>query len=645
LPGSSSEEFIADSSVVGYAGARNVRDEERSVGRKKSNREQTEETKQSRWGFRGMTVREWLELLIVPVMLALITVVFTWQQNERQQDLETKRTNHAQKIEDQRADAERKLAVQRAQDEALQAYLNQMGSLLLEKDLRNSEEDSEERTLARARTLTVLGRLDTSRRTAVMQFLEEARLVKEVDGREPVIALTGANLSGANVSSADEISLGCGLTCYYPGQVVSLRGADLAFANLTNAQLYRADLRDANLRGANLGDADLRGAFLEGANLGDANLLGTNLSGASLKDANLLGANLRGADLHGADSSDPHPWTVANLRSADLSETEFLSFGSEANLSGADLSDLNLSDAYLSGADLSDANLSDANLSDAFLPDAFLREANLSNADLDDAGLKDANLRGANLSGAGLKDANLRGANLSGADLSGADLSSANLSYADLSHAKGMSNEELEQETSSLGSATMPDGQRHKSVTTEFEPSLSYFISESWGAREAPGELYFSFFRGPEEGQLVFTSPSHVFDPSSPSKAKKGSAPENAKEWLSWFQRHPNLETSKPVPVSVGGASGMQIDVTASSTLEDYPEKVCYGEPCVPLYPSSGSPILAYPPEADAEKNRYIIVDVRGETAVINITAPTDKFDEFLPKAQKVLHAVEWKSE
>jgi uncharacterized protein YjbI with pentapeptide repeats len=410
-----------------------------------------------------------------------------------------------------------------------------------------------------------------------MQFLEEARLVKEVDGREPVIALTGANLSGANVSSADEISLGCGLTCYYPGQVVRLRGADLAFANLTNAQLYRADLSDANLRGA----------------------------------------NLRGADLHGADSSDPHPWTVADLRSANLSD----SFGSEANLSDLNLSDLNLSDA-------------------------FLREANLSDADLDDAGLKDANLSRANLSGAGLKDANLRGANLSGADLSGADLSSANLSYADLSHAKGMSNEELEQETSSLGSATMPDGQRHKSVTTKFEPALSYYISESWEAREAPDELRLRYFRGPiPEGGLFFTSPSHVFDPSSPSKAKKGSAPENAKEWLSWFQRHPNLETSKPDPVSVGGASGMQIDVTASSTLEDYPEKVCYGGRCVPLYPGSGFPIPSYPPAADAEKNRYIIVDVRGETVVINVTAPPGKFDAFSPKAQKVLDTVEWKSE
>src|SRR3712207_9351915 len=91
--------------------------------------------------------------------------------------------------EERRAEAERELAEQRAQDEALQACLSQMSSLLLEKDLRTSEEDSEVRTLARAQTLTVLGRLDPSRKTAVMQFLAEAKLLQEAEGRGPIIKL------------------------------------------------------------------------------------------------------------------------------------------------------------------------------------------------------------------------------------------------------------------------------------------------------------------------------------------------------------------------------------------------------------------------------------------------------------------------
>jgi hypothetical protein len=72
----------------------------------------------------------------------------------------------------------------------------------------------------------------------------------------------------------------------------------------------------------------------------------------------------------------------------------------------------NLSDANLSGADLSDADLSDANLRGADLSDANLRGANLS-----DANLSDANLSGAYLRGADLSDADLSGAYLRGADL------------------------------------------------------------------------------------------------------------------------------------------------------------------------------------------------------------------------------------
>jgi hypothetical protein len=150
-----------------------------------------------------------LQLLIVPLALAVIGFWFTAQQDARQQQIET-----------QRAEAERELAVQRAQDEALQAYLDQMGSLLLERDLRASEADSEVRSLARARTLTVLSRLDPSRKTALMQFLVEAELVQRVEGREPIISLRGADL----------------------------RNAKLHLAYLVDANLFDAKLSDANLK-------------------------------------------------------------------------------------------------------------------------------------------------------------------------------------------------------------------------------------------------------------------------------------------------------------------------------------------------------------------------------------------------------------
>jgi hypothetical protein len=94
---------------------------------------------------------------------------------------------------------------------------------------------------------------------------------------------------------------------------------------------------------------------------------------------------------------------------------------SRANLCSADLSRANLSRANLYGANLSGANLYGADLSGANLYRADLYGANLSRADLCSADLYGANLSRADLSGANLSGANLSGANLSRADLSGTD--------------------------------------------------------------------------------------------------------------------------------------------------------------------------------------------------------------------------------
>jgi cell division protein FtsB len=221
------------------------------VDRKKPSRKAEPPSKRRvawpRWtGFRGMTVRDWLQLLVVPLALVVIGFWFTMQQDARQQRIET-----------QRAEAERELAEQRAQDEALQAYLDQMSTLLLERDLRlstekNATEDSKEaRSLARARTLTVLSRLDPERKTQVMKFLAEAELIQTVEGREPVVVQP----------------------------VVVLAGAELSGAKLYGAQLYGAELVGAELRGADLRGADLSGAYLSDAYLSGTNLRGANLSG------------------------------------------------------------------------------------------------------------------------------------------------------------------------------------------------------------------------------------------------------------------------------------------------------------------------------------------------------------------------------
>jgi hypothetical protein len=92
---------------------------------------------------------------------------------------------------------------------------------------------------------------------------------------------------------------------------------------------------------------------------------------------------------------------------------------------------------------------------------AWLIQTDLSGADLSGADLSGAHLSAADLGMANLSDTKLTWAADKATDLSGANLRGANLSKANLRWAKGITNEELEQQAASLKSAIMPDGSKH----------------------------------------------------------------------------------------------------------------------------------------------------------------------------------------
>jgi hypothetical protein len=172
-------------------------------------------------------------------------------------------------------------------------------------------------------------------------------------------------------------------------------------------------------------------------------------------------------------------------------------------------------------------------------------------------------------------------------------------------------------------------------VIAALEPTVRLKVGKGWVAEKQHTLPMLIENPRSDAGQLIFTSPRYVFHPSTLSEPKEAPAPDNADEWVSWFQRHPNLETSKPAPVSVGGAFGMRIDVTPVSKLENYPQDFCDEKPCsVPLYSAIRSAV--------DWKDRFVIVDVESETVIIDVSAPAGKFDEFLPEAQKVLDTVKW---
>ncbi len=202
-------------------------------------------------GFGTKTLWDWMQLLIIPAVLAGGAAGGAYWLNELARQREQAVTE------------------QRAQETALQTYLDKMTELLLDKKLRESKVESEVRAVARARTLTMLRRLDKDRKGTLIQFLYEAKLI---DKNNRVIDLSGADLTLAYLS-----------------------GAYLGEADLSRTILYRAILRGAYLERADLSRAILRGADLREVFLSDAILYRADLSRADLNDANLSRAILRGA--------------------------------------------------------------------------------------------------------------------------------------------------------------------------------------------------------------------------------------------------------------------------------------------------------------------------------------------------------------
>lgn len=207
-------------------------------------------------GFQGKTLWDWLELLIIPIVLAIGGFTLDQLQSDREAARAAVQRELEQTRADQRTESERAIATDNQREEALQTYLDDMSELLLVGGLRTSSPEAEIRSVARTRTLSTLRRLDRERKGFLLQFLYESQVI---GGPDPLVQLHKADLSGAILS-----------------------GAILSGAILVEASLSGANLANATLSGAILMDANLDGADLTNANLQQATLNLDTLKGASL---------------------------------------------------------------------------------------------------------------------------------------------------------------------------------------------------------------------------------------------------------------------------------------------------------------------------------------------------------------------------
>lgn len=121
------------------------------------------------------TLWDWLDLLVVPVVLAAAAWI----------------------LDNSRKASELRVEMDRQQQKTLDDYLESMMGLLVEQKL-DEQASGSARSIARMRTLAALRSLDGGRKAQLLQFLYEAGLIN----RGPLVQLNGADFTGAQLDEA-----------------------------------------------------------------------------------------------------------------------------------------------------------------------------------------------------------------------------------------------------------------------------------------------------------------------------------------------------------------------------------------------------------------------------------------------------------
>jgi hypothetical protein len=169
----------------------------------------------------------------------------------------------------------------------------------------------------------------------------------------------------------------------------------------------------------------------------------------------------------------------------------------------------------------------------------------------------------------------------------------------------------------------------------EFKPSLTFKVGEGWKNVTPETSDGMGIDWDDEPGGIGFASVHEVYKPNETGSPKLVKAPDDL---VGWVEHHPYLETSEPKPVTVGGVKGKQFDVQVGDLPESY-FGVC-GAKCVDIARFNDGSLLAA--SKGIKAHAFVLEDVKGKTVLMDFSSQASDFDEFAPKAQKVVDSVKW---
>ncbi len=190
------------------------------------------------------------------------------------------------------------------------------------------------------------------------------------------------------------------------------------YRNLSHLDFRHADFSQADFAGCLMMDANLTGGKFS-----STNFFGCDMRNSDFSDANLTRADLRGAYMAGANL------TRAILKDADMREGKIMKrdqkgiltdrrrsggTGSHTVLTGAKLSDTNMSGVQAIAADFTDADLSGVTMTNANFRGVSFEGANLADSDMTGADLTMASMRGSIIAGTIMDNTEKQGIDIRG---------------------------------------------------------------------------------------------------------------------------------------------------------------------------------------------------------------------------------------
>ena len=169
--------------------------------------------------------------------------------------------------------------------------------------------------------------------------------------------------------------------------------------------------------------------------------------------------------------------------------------------------------------------------------------------------------------------------------------------------------------------------------TEEFQVPFSFRLGDGWRDYGPENQRFVgviedvgSVFHASSVSLLI---PTRVF---SPDASRELPLPQDL---VAWFQSHPHLVTTVS-DVTVSGLPARQVDVRVRTTPKPSPPE-CFGQKCVLLFRVAENLEWSVLPRWI---DRFVILEVGGQTVVISYGSPRDLFEAFEPKVDAVLDTV-----